>query len=111
MDPAHWPYLADRITAHLQGIRLSQRELPGGEPALEPSLAQELEQAAEHYSALIAARLSQPVADAAVEAVEADYQRIDAGVCLSGGQPGAQTRGSAGAGGCSRLRAIPRAIR
>ncbi|MGG7056417.1 IS1634 family transposase [Nitrosomonas sp. ANs5] len=74
VDPAHWPYLTDRIAAHLQGMRLSQRELPGGEPALEPSLAQELEQAAEHYSALIATRLSQPVAD---EAIEADYQRID----------------------------------
>jgi transposase len=75
VDPAHWPFLTDRITAHLQGMRLSQCELPGGEPPLEsPSLAQELEQAAEHYSALIAARLSQPVAN---EVVEADYQRID----------------------------------
>jgi transposase len=74
VDPAYWPYLAGRITAHLQGIHLHQCELPGGEPTLDESLAQALETAAEHYSALIAARLSQPVTN---EVVEADYQRID----------------------------------
>ena len=58
----------------MQSIRLHQCELPGGDPELDESLAQALEAAAEYDSALIAARLSQPVAN---EAIEADYQRID----------------------------------
>ena len=70
IEPEHWPLLTARIEQLLQGSEPHQGELFD----LANDLNQLLEASAQHYSALIAAKLAQPV-DAA--APDQDYHTVD----------------------------------
>jgi transposase len=70
IDSAHWPLLTARIEQLLEGSEPHQHELF----QLADELTQRLEASAQRYSALIIAKLAQPV-DAANP--EADYHTVD----------------------------------
>ena len=71
IEPAHWPLLAARIEQLLQGSAPRQAELF----TLADEVGQLLEAAAERYSTLIIAKLTQPLL--AVATPEQDYHSVD----------------------------------
>ena len=70
IEPAYWPLLAARIEQLLQGSAPRQAELFH----LADDVGQLLEAAAERYSALIIAKLAQPIA---IATPEEDYHRVN----------------------------------
>ncbi len=70
IDSKYWPLLTARIEQLLEGSETHQQELFH----LADELTQRLEAAAQRYSALIVAKLAQPV-DAA--SLETDYHNVD----------------------------------
>ena len=70
IDPEHWPQLTARIEQLLQGSESHQNELFH----LADDLTQPLEASAQRYSALIVAKLAQPVDTASPEI---DYHNVD----------------------------------